>query len=134
MTEAQATDDGTTATLQGVDYRPVETGSAIDTLLRIQSAIETGDISTITRLAAKMEGHLERSVMMRADVGSRVQNLQTVRQQTEEFSIELDSQLSNQLDADFAQVISEMTARQQALQASLQVTAQISQLTVLSFL
>ncbi|QDS90098.1 flagellar hook-associated protein FlgL [Rosistilla ulvae] len=132
--ETEAVDEAGNAVIRGTDYRPVETGSTIDTLLRMRTAIQEGDIPEITRLAPRMDQHLQQSVQMRADVGSRVQNLDNVRQQTEELSIELSAQLSNQIDADFASVISEMTARQQAMQASLQVTAQISQLTVLNFL
>ncbi|WP_417737554.1 flagellin hook IN motif-containing protein [Rosistilla oblonga] len=133
-TETEAVDEAGNAVIRGDDYKPVETGSTLDTLLRLQVAIRAGDIPEITRLAPQMDQHLQQSVQMRADVGSRVQNLNNVRQQTEELSIELSAQLSNQIDADFASVISEMTARQQAMQASLQVIAQISQLTVLNFL
>ncbi|QDV70456.1 flagellar hook-associated protein FlgL [Rosistilla carotiformis] len=133
-TETTAIDEAGNAVIRGSDYKPVETGSTLDTLLRMQTAIQAGDIPEITRLAPRMDQHLQQSVQMRAEVGSRVQNLDNVRQQTEELSIELAAQLSNQIDADFASVISEMTARQQAMQASLQVTAQISQLTVLNFL
>lgn len=134
QTESQAIDEAGTSVIRGSDYKPVETGGTLDTLLRMQKAIRAGDIPEITRLAPLMEDHLNQSVQMRAEVGTRVQNLDNVRQQTEELSIELQAQLSNQIDADFASVISEMTARQQAMQASLQVTAQISQLTVLNFL
>lgn len=132
--EAVGSVEGGIATLQGVDYAPAEAGGALDTLIRLRSAIKQGDIREITRLSPLVEQHQTQASLTRADVGTRVQNIELVRQQIEDVNIDLASQLSNQIDADFAQVISEVAARQASMEASLRVIAQISSLTVLNFL
>ena len=52
----------------------------------------------------------------------------------EDKVIQLQSQLSDEIDADLATVISDLSQRQLALEASMRVIGQTSQLTVLNFL
>ena len=53
---------------------------------------------------------------------------------TEDKVIQLKSQLSDEIDADLATVISDLSARQTALEASMRIIGQTAQLTVLNFL
>jgi flagellar hook-associated protein 3 FlgL len=48
--------------------------------------------------------------------------------------VQLQSALSQELDTNMAQAISELTARQAALEATLRMTANLHQLTLFNFL
>lgn len=122
------------ATLQGVDYRPAEASGAVDTLLRLERAVRDGDDLEIERLQESLDGDLDRAVRARGKLGIWSQNIDTLRSEAESMSIALQGQLSNEVDADFNEVISNLTLRQTALEASLRLMGQASQLTVLNYL
>lgn len=126
--------DGSVNQLVGADYSPRDAGGAIDTLLRLQQAVRTGDIPEIERLQQRLDVDLDRSSRTRGRVGVWAQNLQELQAVNETESLLMTEQLSNEIDADLAQVISEMTARQTALEASMRLIGQTAQLTVLNYL
>lgn len=126
--------DGSVNRLVGNDYRPRDAGGAIDTLLRLQKAVLTGDIPEIERLQQRLDVDLDRASRTRGRVGVWSQNLQELQQVNETEGLLMTEQLSEEIDADLAQVISEMTARQTALEASMRLIGQTAQLTVLNYL
>ena len=128
------TPDAGSDVIRGSEFARVAPQGVFDTLLRLRDAVLDGNIEEITRLAPQIDEHLSEATTIRGEVGARTQNLQNLRQQTESFQIELETQLSDQIDADFAQVVSDMTLRQTAVEASLRLMGQLSQLTVLNFL
>jgi flagellar hook-associated protein 3 FlgL len=67
-------------------------------------------------------------------VGVWASNLEQLRAVSEDRVIELQSQLSDELDADLATVISDLSQRQLALEASMRIIGQTAQLSVLNFL
>ena len=126
--------DGSVNRLVGEDYSPRDAGGAIDTLLRMQKAVRTGDIPEIERLQQRLDVDLDRASRTRGRVGVWSQNLQELQQVNESESLLMTEQRSNEIDADLAQVISEMNARQTALEASMRLIGQTAQLTVLNYL
>ncbi len=132
--EAVATSDGTVARLIGSDYSPAETGGTIDTLMRLEQAIRNGDIEELGRLQQRMDADRDKATIVRGKVGLWTQNLQQLRETAEDSVISLRSQLSEEIDADLATVISEISSRQTAQEASLRVIAQTSRLSLLDFL
>lgn len=125
---------GGVAAIVGVDYVPRDAGGALDTLLRMHTAVRDGDIPEIERLQKKLDGDLDRASRTRGRVGVWGQNLEELHAATEDQVIQMKSLLSNEIDADLATVISEMNSRQVALEASLRIIGQTAQLTVLNFL
>lgn len=120
--------------LTGTDYRPRDAGGAIDTLLRLEKAVRANDISEIGRLQAQLDTDLDTSSRTRGRVGVWSATLDDMRSAVEEQSVLMQSQLSDELDADLATVISELQARQAALEASMRFVGQTANLTVLNFL
>ena len=125
---------GAVDTIIGVDYVPRDAGGALDTLLRLQVAVGEGDIPEIERLQAKLDIDLDRASRSRGRVGVWSKNLEQLKAVSEDKVIQLQSQLSDEIDADLTTVISDLTQRQVALEASMRVIGQTSQLTVLNFL
>jgi flagellar hook-associated protein 3 FlgL len=125
---------GSVDTIVGVDYVPRDAGGALDTLLRMHTAVRNGDIPEIERLQALLDVDLDRASRTRGRVGVWNQNLRQLKVASEDTVIQLQSQLSDELDADLATVISDLNQRQVSLEASLRVIGQTTQLTVLDFL
>lgn len=125
---------GSVDTIIGADYAPRDAGGALDTLLRLQTAVGTGDISEIERLQAKLDVDMDKASRTRGKIGVWSRNLDELRSSTEEKVIQLTSQLSDEIDADLATVISELSQRQVSLEASMRLIGQTSQLTVLNYL
>ncbi len=133
-TEASGSIVGSVETIIGADYSPRDAGGALDTLLRLHTAVLGGDVPEIERLQAKLDDDLDRASRTRGLVGVWSQNLQQLSATSEQTVIQLKSQLSDEVDADLATVISELGQRQVSLEASLRIIGQTSQLTVLNFL
>ena len=125
---------GSVDTIVGQDYVPRDAGGALDTLLRLQRAVESGDIPEIGRLQAKLDTDLDLASRTRGRIGVWTRNLDQLEETAESDIIAMRSQLSDEIDADITSVISELSARQVSLEASLRVIGQTSQLTVLNFL
>lgn len=125
---------GAVDTIIGVDYVPRDAGGALDTLLRLERSIREGDIPEIERLQGKLDADFDRASRSRGRVGVWSNNLQQLQTRSEDKVVQLQAQLSDEVDADLATVISELTQRQTAMEASLRLMGQTSQLTILNFL
>lgn len=134
QTESTSTVVGGSAILTGVDYRPRDAGGAIDTLLRLEIAVRENDIPEIGRLQAKLDTDFNQSSQTRGRVGVWTSSLQDMRSAVEDETVLMKSQLSDELDADLATVISELQARQAALEASMRFVGQTANLSLLDFL
>lgn len=133
-TSASGSIVGPVDTIIGADYVPRDAGGALDTLLRLETAIRDGDIPEISRLQAKLDTDLDRASRSRGRVGVWSRNLDKLKNIAEDDVIQLKSQLSTEIDADLATVISDLNQRQAALEASMRFIGQSTQLTVLNFL
>ena len=125
---------GAVETIVGADYDPRDAGGALDTLLRLETAIRDGDIPEIERLQERLDLDLDRSSRTRGTVGIWSQTLQGLESTLQSNVTELQSQLSDEVDADLASVISKLNARQAALEASMRFIGQASQITLLNYL
>lgn len=125
---------GAVSSIVGNDYSPKDAGGALDTLLRLEDAIREGDLPEIGRLQAKLDGDLDQASRTRGLIGVWSRNVDQLKDTAENNAIELRSQLSNEVDADLATVISELNQRQASLEASLRFIGQTAQLTLLNFL
>jgi flagellar hook-associated protein 3 FlgL len=125
---------GPFALFTGMDYHPREAGGTVDTLLRLEEAVRSGDILEIGRLQERLDVDLDRSTRMRGRVGVWSQNVEALKDSADNQAIALKSELSVEVDADLATVISELQQRQTSLEASLKLIGQSAQLTLLDFL
>jgi flagellin-like hook-associated protein FlgL len=125
---------GTSQILTGRDTNPIESASVFTALLRLRDALLANDPVQTERASALVDDRIEDINYVRAGVGARQQGLDAISLRLEDESIQLKSGLSDEVDVDLAEAISNLVARQAAFQAALQTTAQISRLTLLDFL
>jgi flagellar hook-associated protein 3 FlgL len=125
---------GAVDTISGNDYVPRDAGGALDTLLRLKDAVREGDVPELERLQAKLDVDLDRSTRIRGRVGVWSQTLDRLQTVNENDLVQMQSQLSDERDAEIATVISNINQRQVSLEASMRLLGQTSQLTVLNFL
>ncbi|MEX2172038.1 MAG: flagellar hook-associated protein FlgL [Pirellulales bacterium] len=123
-----------TGTLQSEDRRPIEVEGVFHTLIELRDALLADDVLAIGRATSRLDDDLTRANFARSDLGARLQSLDSLQVRLEDEEVELRRVLSQDLDVDLVEAISNFTARQYALQASLQTTAQVLQLSLLNYL
>ena len=123
-----------TGTLTGIDRNSVENESVFNTLIRLRDALEANDLTAISRAHAQLDVDIERVTFAQADVGTRFQNLELSQFTLQDEQIQLQAALSEEIDVDLVQAISELTARQLSFEASLRAAASALQLSILDFI
>lgn len=121
-------------TLSGADNNFHETPSVFTTLIRLKDALAANDITAIEQAISNIDVDLDRVVFSRSEVGARQQALDVTQQNLEDEDVQLRSALSEELEVDLVEAISNLTARQISLEASLKATASILQMSLLSYL
>jgi flagellar hook-associated protein 3 FlgL len=112
----------------------LESDSVFNTLLRLRDSLIAEDFPAVGREINRIEEDLDRVNFARSELGARLQNLETLQHRHEDEEVSLRSALSEEIDVDMTEAISEFTSRQYALQASLQVAGSMLQLTLLDFI
>ena len=130
----QTTATSTTGTLTGEDRNSVENDSVFNSLIRLRDALDANDLPAIERAAALLEGDIDRVTFAQADVGTRFKNLELAKFNLQDEEIQVKAALSEEIDVDLVQAISDLTARQISLEASLRASANILQLSLLNFI
>jgi len=132
--EGQTESRGGSGTLQSTDRNYLETASVFSTLTRLRDALTSGDIQAIERAIASIDQDIDRVSFARAEVGARQQGLELAQYNLQDEEVLLRSALSDEIDVDMVQAISDFTARQASLEASLRASASILQLSLLNFI
>lgn len=125
---------GQTQTLVGSDTNPQETDSTFNALVRLQSALETGNQPGITRGLSLLNSASAQLGLAQADLGVQQQNVTALQSSLTSQQNQLQGSLSGDADVDMATAITNLTQQQVSYQASLQMTAQLAQLTLINFL
>ena len=134
QSESEGSIVGSVDTIIGRDYSPRDAGGVFDTLIRLQEAVRSGDLPEIGRLQEKLDIDIDRAVRTRGRMGVFSRNVDQLQEAAEVGKITLQAQLSDEIDADLATVISELSQRQVALEASMRIIGQTANMTVLNFL
>lgn len=116
------------------DRHALETESVFNTLLRLRSALADGDVAEIGRSLERIDIDLDRLNFARAEMGSRMQDLDVIQVRLDDENVRLQSALSDDLDVDLVEAISNLTARQYAYEASLRTAGSLMQLSLLNFI
>ncbi len=130
----QTTNSTSLDSLISTDRNALETDSVFNTLIRLRDALDLNDLPAIERAAAKLDDDIERVTFAQAEVGTRYKNLELSRLNLEDEEVQIKAALSEEVDVDLVEAISQMTARQLSLEASLRATANIMQLSLLNFI
>ncbi|MEO7403526.1 MAG: flagellin, partial [Burkholderiales bacterium] len=120
--------------IQSEDRHTIESDSVFNTLIRLKQALEQNDTGEISRSIDRLDTDISRVTFARGEIGSRMQSLEVIGDNLKDENVQLKSALSDDIDVDLVEAISNMTARQYSLQASLQTAASLMQLSLLNFI
>lgn len=124
----------TTGALAAEDRHTLEADSVFNTLIRLRDALRNDDFPAIGAEINRIDQDLSRVSFARSEIGARLQNLDTIQTRHEDEEIAIRSALSNEIDVDLTEAITEFTRRQYALQASLQTAGSLFQLSLLNYI
>lgn len=116
------------------DRHTIETDSIFNSLIRLRTSLEQGDIPAIGKAIERIDEDLDRINFARSEIGARLQSLDTLSIRHDDEQVTLKASLSQEIDVDMAEAISQFMARQYSLQASLQTSANILRMSILDFL
>lgn len=124
----------TGATVASTDRNPHEVDSVFTTLIQLREALTANDTEAIGRELDRLDDDIGRVTTARSEVGARLRNLESIERRLGDEDVTLRTALSNEIDTDLVQAISDFTQQQYALQASLQTSASLVSLTILDFI
>jgi flagellar hook-associated protein 3 FlgL len=133
-TSATGSIDGTNYVINGTDPNPQETSGIFNSVLRLRTAIQNQDVAQIGRASAQLDEDIARLSLARGDLGIRQQRIESLLSSGDDQLVELESQESDQRDADLANVLSELSARQAAYEANLRLLSQTTRATIFDFI
>lgn len=134
QTASHTTDGSGDYVLQSADRNTIEPDSVFDTLIRLKEALSRADAEEVGRSIERLDTDISRVTFARSEIGLRLQSLEVIGTKLEDENVQLKSALSDDMDVDLVEAISNMTARQYSLQASLQTSAALLQLSLLDFI
>jgi flagellar hook-associated protein 3 FlgL len=120
--------------LQSADTHAVQSDGVFNTLLQLKQALQSNDTEAIGRAVTSLQADISRVAFARSDTGSRLQSLQNISDSLKDQNVQIKSSLSDNMDVDMVQAISDLTGRQYSLQASLQTAASLLQLSLLNYI
>ncbi|HEY3395923.1 MAG TPA: flagellin [Lacipirellulaceae bacterium] len=123
-----------TGVLTSEDRHTLEADSLFNTLLRLRTALLEGDQEEIGRSVERLDEDFSRINFAQAEFGTRLQNLEAIETQLKDEDVQLRSALSQEVDVDIIEAISNLTARQYAFEASLRTTASILQVSLFDYI
>jgi flagellin-like hook-associated protein FlgL len=132
--EFDAIADPATNTLLADDVNPREAAGVFNTLRRMIDAIESGEDRAINRAIGLLDEDLNRVTLARGDLGSRQRTFDILESRHQDEDIELRRVLSEEIEADLVETLSNLAARQTALEASLRQSASILRISLLDYL
>jgi flagellar hook-associated protein 3 FlgL len=105
-----------------------------DTLINLREALQQNDQAATAATLNDLDASIETTLNTQADVGARINRLETQKERLEDLSFDITQILSDTEDIDLAEAITEFSLRQTALQAALESAARIIQPSLLNFL
>ena len=123
-----------TINFTGDDFSGREPGGILDDLIRLKAAVRQSDFGEIARLQANVDAGTEKVANVRAELGIHTQAAAATQTRLEDDNVALKQGISDNLDADLTEVISQVSLRQAAMQASLQIMGKMSGITLLDYL
>lgn len=104
------------------------------TLTKLRDEILAGDNAGVSQRITDLDAQLGRALVLRADVGGKLQQLDLCATQLQNVQLSVQDALSKTEDVDLAQAAVDLQAQQNLYQATAAVAAQVSQWTLLNYL
>lgn len=118
----------------GSDTNPQESAGVFDVLLKLEAALRSDDRPAMIRLVPQLDNVIETFTAVRGEIGSRLRTLDDFESHLLSEDLFLQEQLSEEIDADLAEVVTRVSALQGSLQATLQIAGVINSLSILNFI
>ena len=134
ITTTATASGGVAESLIGSDPRPIEVKGVFTALIRLRDALKSNDTAGIERAIGLLDTSADQVNFARAEIGGRSQGLDAVRSRLDDETTELSKNLSDEIDTDYAQAISDLNARQAAYEASLQLAGRLFKVSLLDYL
>lgn len=122
------------ADLVGKDVNTKKSDGLISVLTSLEQALLVGDDAALTTISDQIDAEADRFFQALGELGVRAQTLEAVENRLLDDEVLINEDLSQQFDADLAEVLSSFVAQQQVLQATYQVAGQGFQLSLIQFL
>lgn len=114
---------------------PAQTGINILRVLKdFEIALRTNDKEEIQESIDRLDQSLSQVILGRAQVGSRIQNLNRTQESLQKSIVDNRAVASQMEDADLFQVVSDLTKTDSALKATLETSGRLLQPSLLDFL
>jgi len=104
------------------------------TLTQLRDEILAGDSAAISQRVTDIDAHLSRTLVLRAEVGGKLQQLDLVATRLQGVELAVQDALSKTEDVDLAQAAVELQMQQNIYQATAMIAAQVSALQLVNFL
>lgn len=121
-------------TITGRDVNPLEVKGVFTALVRLREALESSDLREVERAMGLLDDALLDFNFARAELGARQRTLDVMQTRLETEDVLLQQALSDEIDTDLIEAISQFTGRQAALEAALALAARTLQVSLLNFL
>lgn len=122
------------ADLVGKDVNTKKSDGLLSVLTSLEQALLIGDDAALTTISDQIDSEADRFFQTLGELGVRAQTLEAVENRLLDDEVLINEDLSQQFDADLAEVLSSFVAQQQVLQATYQVAGQGFQLSLIQFL
>jgi len=103
-------------------------------LTKLRDSIAAGDSAAISQQITDVDAHLERALVLRGDVGGKLQRLEMCANQLQNVDLAVSEALSKTEDVDLAQAAVDLQMQQNIYQATAAVAAQLNQMQLVDYL
>ena len=100
----------------------------------LNTALEADDTTAIANQIDELDNALNHLLIIRANTGAKLNRLESTENHWADFKLNIQTQLSDEEDADIMKVVSDMVAQQAAYRASLAASAKIIQPSLIDFI
>lgn len=129
------TANGTPEVFSGRDVNQLEADGVFNTISRLLDAISGEfDYAETQRLVAKLDVDITRVTYSIAEIGARTRAIEDISDKLDDEEIEIKATLSQEIDVDLVEAITNLTQQQATFEASLRMIGRASQLSLLDFL
>ena len=123
-----------TVALAGNDVNSRKSQGLISVLTALEQALRNGDDAELTKLHSQLDVEANRIFQTIGELGVRARTLDDVENRLLDDEVLINETLSQEFDADLAEVLSAFVAQQQVLEATYRVAGQGFQLSLIQFL
>ncbi len=117
-----------------VDVVRVKESTLMNDFEEVIAAMNSGDEEKIGEFLGKVDNHMDNILSVRADIGARANRMELVKERIASDNLSFTKLLSQNEDADTAEVIMKLQSEENVYRASLSVGAKVIQPTLIDFI